>query len=56
MNILEEVKLLEKYIAIDATAIDPVVNMSIEKLLKRESSRMDKLKQRLSLLQRETSA
>jgi hypothetical protein len=47
MNILEKVKLLEKYIAVDATAIDPVMNLSIEKLLKRETSRMDKLKQRL---------
>jgi len=47
MNILEKVKLLEKYIAVDAAAIDPVMDLSIEKLLKRETSRMDKLKQRL---------
>jgi hypothetical protein len=39
--------LLEKYIAVDATAIDPVIDLSIEKLLKREANRMDKLKQRL---------
>jgi len=45
MTILEKVKLLEKYIAVDVAAIDPVMELAIEKLLKREASRMDELKQ-----------
>ena len=47
MAILEKVKLLEEYVAVDASAVDPVVELAIEKLLKREASRMDELKQRL---------
>jgi hypothetical protein len=47
MTVLEKVKLLERYIAADVAAIDPVVELAIEKLLKREASRMDELKQRL---------
>jgi hypothetical protein len=47
MTILEKVKLLERYIAVDIAAIDPVMDMTIEKLLKREAFRMDELKQRL---------
>ena len=47
MTILEKVKLLEKYIAVDVSAIDPVMELAIEKLLKREASRLDELKQRL---------
>jgi len=47
MTILEKVKLLEKYIAVDVSAINPVMELAIEKLLKREASRLDELKQRL---------
>ena len=47
MNILDKVKLLEKYIAVDVSTIDPVVELAIEKLLKREASRLDELRQRL---------
>ena len=47
MTILEKVKLLERYIAADVAAIDPVMDLTIEKLLKREASRMDELRQRL---------
>jgi hypothetical protein len=47
MTTLEKVKLLEKYIAVDASATDPVMELAIEKLLKREASRLDDLKQRL---------
>jgi len=47
MTTLEKVKLLEKYLAVDVEAIDPVVELAIEKLLQREASRMDQLKQRL---------
>jgi len=48
MTILEKVKLLERYIAVDVAAVDPVMELVIEKLLKREATRMDELKQRLS--------
>ncbi len=47
MTILEKVKLLERYIAVDLAAIDPVMDLTIEKLLRREASRMDELRQRL---------
>jgi len=47
MTTLEKVKLLEEYVAVDGTGVDPVVELAIEKLLKRESSRMGELKQRL---------
>ena len=49
MTVLEKIKLLEKYIAVDLSNIDPVLELAIEKLLKREVSRMDELKQRLLL-------
>jgi hypothetical protein len=47
MSILDKVRLLEKYIAVDVSTIDPVVELAIEKLLKREASRLDDLRQRL---------
>jgi len=47
MTILEKVKLLERYIAVDVTTTDPVIELAIEKLLKREAARMHELKQRL---------
>jgi hypothetical protein len=47
MTTLEKVKLLEKYIAADVSTIDPVMELAIEKLLKREASRLDELRQRL---------
>ena len=47
MNVLENVKILERYVSADANAVDPVVEMTIEKLLKREASRMTDLKERL---------
>ena len=47
MSILEKVKLLEEYVAVDASVVDPVVELAIEKLLKQEASRMDELKRRL---------
>lgn len=47
MTVLEKVKLLERYIAVDVAAIDPVMELAIEKLLKREASRIGGLKQRL---------
>jgi len=48
MNTLEKIKLLEKYITTDVSvAADPVVEMAIEKLLRREILRMDELRQQL---------
>ena len=36
MSVLEKVKRLEKYIAVDSAAVDPVISMAIDKLLARE--------------------
>ncbi|MDZ7696256.1 MAG: hypothetical protein U5R49_04760 [Deltaproteobacteria bacterium] len=47
MSILRKVKLLEEYVAVDASAVDPAVELAIEKLLKREACRMDELRRRL---------
>jgi hypothetical protein len=47
MNVLEKVKILERYVSADANSVDPVVEMTIEKLLKREASRITDLKERL---------
>lgn len=47
MNVLEKVKILERYVSADTGAIDPVMELTIEKLLQREASRMADLKQRL---------
>ena len=49
MTTLEKVKRLEKYLAIDSSAIDPVLQMAIDKLLAREIERMCKLKNRLAI-------
>lgn len=47
MTTLEKVKRLEKYIASDVAAIDSALDMTIEKLLKRESARIGDTQQRL---------
>lgn len=47
MTVLEKVKLLEEYIAANAASVDPAIEMTIEKLLRREASRMNQLRQRL---------
>ena len=47
MTTLEKVKRLEKYIASDVAAFDPVLDITIEKLLKRESARVGDIQQRL---------
>jgi len=47
MTVLEKVKMLEQYIVADNAAVDPVIELVIGKLLRREASRIDELKQRL---------
>jgi hypothetical protein len=47
MQALEKVKRLEQYILLDQTRIDPVLDMTLNKLLSREFNRMANLKTRL---------
>jgi hypothetical protein len=47
MTTLEKVKRLERYIAADNSTVDPVVDVTIEKLLNREQARLLELKARL---------
>ncbi|MDM8532495.1 hypothetical protein QUF63_15085 [Anaerolineales bacterium HSG25] len=47
MQTLEKLKRLEQYILLDQTAIDPVFDMTLEKLLHREFNRVATLKARL---------
>jgi hypothetical protein len=44
---LEKVKRLEQYVAIDSSAVDRVLDMTIDKLLSRETTRMQESKARL---------
>ncbi len=48
ISTLEKVKRLEQYLAVDSSAIDPVLQMAIDKLLARETARMSELKKRLA--------
>jgi len=48
MTTLEKVRRLEQYIAVDNSAVDPVLDMTIDKLLAREIERMRELKARLA--------
>ena len=45
---LQKVRRLERYIATDSSAVDPVIHMAIDKLLEREITRLLKLKARLA--------
>ncbi|OQY50129.1 MAG: hypothetical protein DRR08_13250 [Candidatus Parabeggiatoa sp. nov. 2] len=47
MTTLEKVKRLEQYIIFNNSTVDPVLDMSINKLLVREYARMNELKTRL---------
>ena len=47
MTTLEKMKRLEKYLASDVSASDPVLDLTIEKLLKRETARVTDIQQRL---------
>ena len=48
MTTLEKVRRLEQYIAVSTTMVDPVLDMTIDKLLARATERMLALKDRLS--------
>ncbi len=48
MTTLEKVRRLEHYIAVDSSAVDPVLEIIIDKLLAREITRMRELKARLA--------
>jgi uncharacterized protein with HEPN domain len=48
MTVLEKIKILERYVAIDPSMIDPVVEMAIDKLLKRETTRMGDMHLRIN--------
>ncbi len=47
MTTLEKVKRLEQYLVVDSSMVDPVLDMSINKLLVREQARIQALKTRL---------
>lgn len=47
MTTLEKVRRLEQYIAVDQSAVNPVLEMTINKLLTRETERVLDLKRRL---------
>jgi hypothetical protein len=48
MTTIEKVKRLQQYLAADSSAVDPVLDMVIDKLLAREIERVRKLKNRLT--------
>ena len=48
MTTLEKIKRLEQYLAGDNTSFDPVLDMTIEKLMQRELKRLLDLKTRLN--------
>ncbi len=48
ISTLEKVKRLEQYLAVDSSAIDPVLQMAIDKLLAGETARLSELKKRLA--------
>ncbi len=48
MTTLEKIKRLEQYLAGDSTLFDPVLDMTIEKLIRRELNRLLDLKRRLN--------
>ncbi len=48
MTTLEKIKRLEQYIGVDNLAVDPVLDMTLEKLIRRELNRLLVLKSRLA--------
>jgi hypothetical protein len=49
MTTLEKIKRLEQYLAIDSSAIDPVLQMAIDKLIAREIGRVRELTKHLAV-------
>ena len=47
MTTLEKVKRLEEYLSMGSSAADPVIDIALDKLIKREIIRMNELKSRL---------
>ncbi|MDI6792636.1 MAG: hypothetical protein QME81_07200 [bacterium] len=47
MTTLDKVRRLEQYVAVDSSAVDPVLDMTIDKLLAREIEHIRELKARL---------
>ena len=48
MTILEKLQILERYVSVDPSMIDSVLEMAIDKLLKRETMRMDDMHLRIN--------
>jgi hypothetical protein len=48
MTTLEKIRRLEEYLAVSSSAVDPVIETTINKLLARELNRMLELKTRLT--------
>ncbi len=48
MTVLEKIKILEKYIAMDPSMIDSVMELTIDKLLKREAFLMSDMHLRIN--------
>ena len=48
MTVLEKIKVLERYVSVDPSMIDSVMEMAIDKLLKREATRMGDMHLRIN--------
>ena len=48
MTILEKIQILERYVSVDPSMIDSVLEMAIDKLLKREATRMGDMHLRIN--------
>ena len=48
MTVLQKIKVLERYVSVDPSMIDSVIEMAIDKLLKREAARMGDMHLRIN--------